>query len=774
MTDKAPPLRLLWLCLIMLSSCIYSGNGNNQPTILKVGLHANPFFSNGSLNPDGAQITAGFMMAVREINANKYILPNFHIAVAYRTGIGAYGAIMAAQALITANFTIDGHGNTISNSAFIRNNPIGVDVVVGAGDKVETQQLAQLLKLFEIALAHTTVRDLHMSVAGDNIGYDIEISPDISYDGTILQKLFCNYYGFRNIAAFTSSDANGLKSVEMLTDGTTCTFEILSQASFPIGTTNFAVAIAAARASGALVIALFMPVSMAASFLEQAYDSGALFEGTSVFGNSFVTDNSIWTYFSNKGNTADIMKGYIGLTYSPKFSLQYTRSGRSFVECFRDQTDTAVTQSDQSVLCSNLTDDTGVNMYRASNYGGVGAHACSGLNFSKFHENGSNMYSFTAHAYDAVYALADAVEGLLTVDHKDTINGGLIETFLVNNISFEGATGHVSFSDIAKKSISYSAAQRKTGITYLIYNFNGDLYQSTNGSIGLAVVGKWALESGGVTLCSADTASLIGNDCVSTVYYRTNNNAMPSDTKIGINISLSRNIKNFVLSAGCLVLSLVLTSLGLTIRYRHSKVMKAAQPNLMFLIHLGCIFGGLRVIVTREITSDFYCTVSFWFGHLAFGLTYSALLVKTWRIHRIINTKSMKRVKVTGQTAVNITLTIVTGLCLYLIIATVVGRPQMSYYTQELANQPIRTAMCTFQYVEFSTALYVMESCAMIYGLYLCYLTKNAPDAINDAYYIASGEFYSIQLFIFLAAFNLLFLLLFCIFCIFFFCIFWL
>ena len=111
MTDKAPPLRLLWLCLIMLSSCIYSGNGNNQPTILKVGLHANPFFSNGSLNPDGAQITAGFMMAVREINANKYILPNFHIAVAYRTGIGAYGAIMAAQALITANFTIDGHGN---------------------------------------------------------------------------------------------------------------------------------------------------------------------------------------------------------------------------------------------------------------------------------------------------------------------------------------------------------------------------------------------------------------------------------------------------------------------------------------------------------------------------------------------------------------------------------------------------------------------------------------------------------------------------------------
>lgn len=734
----------IFLCAPSLLRLKYLTDSTNVTT-LKIGLYANAFLSNGSRDDNGAQSIAGFLMAIKEINSIPTILPNIRLAVALRSGRGVYGAITAAQAFTIANFSIDSHGKRVPDSTFIRNNPVGVDVILGAGDNVETEQTNQVLNYFKIVQLHTVATSTDLGV-GQNYPYKVQTTPIISYQGMVLQHMLCFYFNIEKIAIIATDDNDGLKSVVEIGDGNYCSLKTISIQSFALGESDFTSVISKAKSSGARIFVLFMPSTSAAMFLEQAYDQGLLTEGTQVFGNSLTMENSISSYFKKPRNARNIMKGFIGIKYSPNFAVHSTPVGRGFAQRFSQQVDTVGTASDGSTTCNNSTDDTNENLYRPQTAHGLRPSACSGLRFSAFRSNDSNsdglnnMYQFTPHAYDAVYALAQGIQRILAVHGRDDISGDLLHSTFINDIYFHGATGLVKFYEGMSNFLYYAMGGREVGHTYLMYNFNEDVYDASNRTDGIALVATWSLESGGVTMCSEDIDLVRGGNCVSGFSYRTVDNSPCSDMPPDIYVELSVHVRRAMTAMGSIVVTMVAIFFILIFRYRRSRLIKASQPSMIYIIHLGCLFGGMRTIVGGMLVNDASCTAAFWTGHLAFGLTFSSLLVKTWRVHRVVNNKSLKRVKITGNTITGITCTVIFCLCCYLLITTVVGKPHLSYLSSEFSNQITRNAICSFTYPEFSTALYAVEALSLVYGARLCYVTKNAPDAINEAYFIASGK----------------------------------
>ena len=726
-----------------------------QNITLKVGLYAHNFLSNGSRNPDGAQSLAGFMLAMDEINNNKTFLPSVRFVVALRGDDGSYGAITSAQSFLAANFTIDRRGRKIPANTFVRGDPIGVDIILGAGNDVETEQINQVLNYFKIVQVHTVATSTNLAI-GSNYPYKVQISPIISFDGQIIQNIFCSSSGIRRVAIISTDDFDGLKSVEELTDNTHCPIQALSTQIFPVGIQDFSSLIAEVKASGAVIFVIFMPVQSAALFLEQAYEQGLLVEGTLVFANSLANSNSLWSYFVNPSNTKSIMRGYFGLENSPTFSLHSTKVGRSFVSRFSNQKNTVTVRTDGSTVCDNMTDDTGRYLYQRLAHVGTPA-ACAGLQFSSYLARDSPMYAYTPHAYDAMYALARGVEQVFDSGGKNSLTGDSLHDALLHNVSFQGATGDIRFTLGRKENQDYSMGDREVGFTYLLYNFNDDLFDSTGGTTGLARVGEWALESGGLTLCSNKTASYDTIPCTDSITYRTANNRLPSDTQPDILAVISPAVAMVLILVGSCACLLVVISLALVVRYRASKLIKASQPPMLYIIHLGCLFSAVRTIVGGLPMNTERCTAEFWFGHLAFGFIFSAMLVKTWRVDRLINTKSIQRIKITGTQVTVITMSLMCGLCVYLIISTLAGQPRVSTVRTLVANQTTCNFMCTFLHTEFSTALFACEAAAVLYGAYLCHVTRNAPDAINDTYHIACGERIFLPLnALFLSSFHLL------------------
>lgn len=76
--------------------------------------------------------------------------------------------------------------------------------------------------------------------------------------------------------------------------------------------------------------------------------------------------------------------------------------------------------------------------------------------------------------------------------------------------------------------------------------------------------------------------------------------------------------------------------------FRNSRVVKASQPIFLLLICLGCFFMGFCAIVMTASAppqsyqwANFSCMASYWSFCCGFGLAFSALFSKTWRINKV-------------------------------------------------------------------------------------------------------------------------------------------
>jgi hypothetical protein len=119
---------------------------------------------------------------------------------------------------------------------------------------------------------------------------------------------------------------------------------------------------------------------------------------------------------------------------------------------------------------------------------------CSGLNFTQFFRNGSNIAPFAPHAYDAVWAIARALDRLKKQGIVN-ITASAMHKVLNNDVNFTGATGYLHWHWGMPDYGLYGEGDREVGHHYRVLNFNEQLYKKSNVS-GFATVGVWSVEDG--------------------------------------------------------------------------------------------------------------------------------------------------------------------------------------------------------------------------------------------------------------------------------------
>ena len=113
---------------------------------------------------------------------------------------------------------------------------------------------------------------------------------------------------------------------------------------------------------------------------------------------------------------------------------------------------------------------------------------------------------------------------------------------------------------------------------------------------------------------------------------------------------------------------------------------------------------------------------------------------KTLRIFLIIKS-GLRRIKVTATHVLSFTAFWYAAWLLYLLFISIFAGPiVLDTVTVSLTGQATSQFTCSSQSPAMMTVLYAFEGAFLAGSGYLCYATKNVPDAINEAKVVALGE----------------------------------
>jgi succinate-acetate transporter protein len=100
----------------------------------------------------------------------------------------------------------------------------------------------------------------------------------------------------------------------------------------------------------------------------------------------------------------------------------------------------------------------------------------------------------------------------------------------------------------------------------------------------------------------------------------------------------------------CSVLILLSSSaifLIILMSHRKYRLVKSIQFKMQCIMLIGALCGGARVLLGISPVTDLSCSTTMWLSHVAFWMIYAPMMLKTWRVHRIVNNKNLKYVTVT-------------------------------------------------------------------------------------------------------------------------------
>lgn len=382
--------------------------------------------------------------------------------------------------------------------------------------------------------------------------------------------------------------------------------------------------------AGTRIFVFFMAAVDMGYLLSQGYDAGLFGEGTQIIASDTVASSILWAGMP-KNRVSTLMKGM--LVFTP--SADYTTSGGSkFLKTFIGQNNT--NKNPLTGLCNNATDDDGGYLYKGNpNPDITKVYNCSGINYRQYKKDGSNLDNYASFSYDATYALARAMHVVLYIQGQPSITGANLYSALINNVSFMGATGLVSFSrPLTSDSTRFAEGDRRTGVSYKILNFLPAAYErEPSGLSGFQTVGSWTQKE--------------GNRMTGTITFNTIDNLAPSDLPMAIRITMHKTQRT-ILTGFASLLTLTVTFFALTLKcYRGTKLVRLIQFKMQCVMLFGALCAAARVMAGALPVSDASCSTNMWLYHLAFWLIFVPMLLKTWRVYRIVHNRAMKFVTLT-------------------------------------------------------------------------------------------------------------------------------
>ncbi|XP_043680276.1 probable G-protein coupled receptor CG31760 isoform X2 [Vespula pensylvanica] len=172
-------------------------------------------------------------------------------------------------------------------------------------------------------------------------------------------------------------------------------------------------------------------------------------------------------------------------------------------------------------------------------------------------------------------------------------------------------------------------------------------------------------------------------------------------------------------------------------QHRKLKVFKVASPIFLSITLLGCAIMYLEMAAIFPVLDMYSCIATKWTRHLGFCISYTALLMKTWRVSLTYRVKSAHKVKLTDKQLLQWMVPILLVMLIYLGTWTLSAPP----YAEVIAdNYGLKFYQCSFNWWDHSLAIGTLSAVSfqgeilfLAWGIKVCYNVRNAESLFNEA-----------------------------------------
>ncbi|TRY80523.1 hypothetical protein TCAL_12818 [Tigriopus californicus] len=181
-----------------------------------------------------------------------------------------------------------------------------------------------------------------------------------------------------------------------------------------------------------------------------------------------------------------------------------------------------------------------------------------------------------------------------------------------------------------------------------------------------------------------------------------------------------------VISILCVFLSLIF--IPLVFKFRKYKVFKLASPMFLSITLVGCAIMYLEMVAIFPYLNMPTCIATKWTRNMGFLVTYSALLMKTWRVSLTYRVKSAHKLKLTDNQLLQWFFPILLVMVIYLCSWTVSDPPQAVFIKD---SHGLKFKQCHFGW--WDGILSTGELVFLLWGVRVCVSVRKARTHFGEA-----------------------------------------
>lgn len=181
-----------------------------------------------------------------------------------------------------------------------------------------------------------------------------------------------------------------------------------------------------------------------------------------------------------------------------------------------------------------------------------------------------------------------------------------------------------------------------------------------------------------------------------------------------------------VISILCVFLSLIF--IPLVFKFRKYKVFKLASPMFLCITLVGCAIMYLEMVAIFPYLNMPSCIATKWTRNMGFLVTYSALLMKTWRVSLTYRVKSAHKLKLTDNQLLQWFFPILLVMVIYLCSWTFSDPPQAVFIED---SQGLKFKQCHFGW--WDGILSTGELVFLLWGVRVCVSVRKARTHFGEA-----------------------------------------